>query len=248
MLALFCLRLACGMLSCLVLLSPAQVNPRFFRTHFLTALGLTVLAAVGLRDTAGLWLWLVLAAVLALSFLGSVVWLLEGAPGGRALIYLAVPALTAALVLAGQQRRGAAPGWLLADDLTSAALLGSATTAMLMGHSYLIAPAMSLTPLMRLLGALAGSTVLRMGLSGAALWSWTGAPASASLETETLLWLPVRWVIGFVGPLGLGWMAWETAKIRSTQSATGILYVVVILCFLGELTSQLLLNKTGVVL
>jgi hypothetical protein len=246
MLALFCLRLAGGMLACLLLLSPARVNPRFFRTHFLTALGLTVLAAVGLRDTAGLWLWLALAAVLGLSFLGSVVWLLEGAPGGRVLIYLTVPALAAALVLAGQGRGGAAPGWLLADDLTSAALLGSATTAMLMGHSYLIAPSMSLTPLMRLLGALALSIALRMALAGAALWSWTGGPASASLETETMLWLPVRWLIGFVGPLGLGWMAWETARIRSTQSATGILYVVVILCFLGELTSQLLMTKTGV--
>jgi hypothetical protein len=85
-----------------------------------------------------------------------------------------------------------------------------------------------------------------MALAGAALWSWPGGPASASLETETLLWLPVRWLIGFVGPLGLGWMAWETARIRSTQSATGILYVVVILCFLGELTSQLLMTKTGV--
>src|SRR5947209_11542195 len=98
MLAVFCLRLACGMLACLPLLSPSQVNPRFFRTHFLTALGLTVLAAVGARDTAGLWLWLALAAVTALSFLGSVVWLLEGAPGGRLLIYLTVPALTAAMV------------------------------------------------------------------------------------------------------------------------------------------------------
>ena len=55
----------------------------------------------------------------------------------------------------------------------------------------------------------------------------------------------VRWGLGFVGPLVLGWMAWETARIRSTQSATGILYVVVIFCFLGELTSQLLLSKTG---
>jgi hypothetical protein len=246
MLAVFCLRLACGMLACLPLLPSAQVNPRFFRTHFLTALGLTVVAAVGVHETAGLWLWLVLGVVAGLSFLGSVVWLLEGAPGGRLLIYLTTPALATAMILAGQERGGAGPGWLLADDLTSAALLGSATTAMLMGHSYLIAPAMSLTPLMRLLGALAVSIVLRMALAGAALWFWTGATASASLETETLLWLPVRWVIGFVGPLGLGWMAWETAKIRSTQSATGILYVVVILSFLGELTSQLLLNKTGV--
>jgi hypothetical protein len=248
MLALFCLRLACGLLACLLLLSPERVNPRYFRTHFLTALGLTVVAAVALRDSADLGLWLALGAVLGLTFLGSVVWLLEGAPGGRALVYLAVPALTAALVLAGQQRGGAAPGWLLADDLTSAALLGSATSAMLMGHMYLIAPGMSLTPLMTLLGALAASTLVRMAVAGLALWSWTGGPASASLETEAMLWLPVRWGVGLVGPLGLGWMAWETARIRSTQSATGILYVVVILCFLGELTSQLLLNKTGVAL
>jgi hypothetical protein len=38
-------------------------------------------------------------------------------------------------------------------------------------------------------------------------------------------------------------MAWQTAKIRSTQSATGILYVVVILTFLGELVGQVLLRN-----
>jgi hypothetical protein len=43
-------------------------------------------------------------------------------------------------------------------------------------------------------------------------------------------------------------MTWQTAKIRSTQSATGILYVVVIFCFLGELTGQLLGDNTGFVL
>ena len=50
----------------------------------------------------------------------------------------------------------------------------------------------------------------------------------------------MRWAVGFAGVLGLTWMAWRTARIRSTQSATGILYVVVIFCFLGELTGQLL--------
>jgi hypothetical protein len=38
-------------------------------------------------------------------------------------------------------------------------------------------------------------------------------------------------------------MAWKTATIRSTQSATGILYVVVILTFLGELIGQVLLGN-----
>jgi hypothetical protein len=40
-------------------------------------------------------------------------------------------------------------------------------------------------------------------------------------------------------------MAWQAAKIRSTQSATGILYVVVIFCIVGELTSQILSRNTG---
>jgi hypothetical protein len=245
MLAVFCLRLAAGLLACLPLLPAAEVNPRFFRTHFLTALGLTALAVLFLHDSAGPWLWLALAGAALLAFAGSVVWHLEGAPGGRAMILLSVPVSAAALLLGGEATRGQTTGWLVVDDLTSAALLGAATTAMLVGHSYLLAPAMSIRPLMRLLGALAACTLLRMAVAGTGLWSWTGRPGGGSLETELLLWLPVRWLLGFVGPLGLGWMAWETARIRSTQSATGILYVVVILCFLGELTSQLLLTRTG---
>jgi len=179
-----------------------------------------------------------------LAFLGSVVWHVEGAPGGRTLIVLTAPVLTAALILAGQRTRGHLDVWFLSDDLSSAALLGTATTAMLMGHSYLIAPAMSLVPLLRLLAALGFATLLRMAVALGGLWLWTAAPGTGTLETE-VLWLPARWILGFVGPLVLGWMAWETARIRSTQSATGILYVVVIFCFLGELTGLLLLSKTG---
>ena len=69
---------------------------------------------------------------------------------------------------------------------------------------------------------------------------WTAGHSIASLDNEEKLLLLVRWGVGFLGVLGLTWMAWQTARIRSTQSATGILYVVVIFCFLGELTGQLL--------
>jgi hypothetical protein len=249
MLAVFCLRLACGMIACLLLLPPAQVNPRFFRTHFLTALALTVVAALFLREQERLVLWLALGAAMLCTFLGSVVWMLEGAPLGRTSIVLSVPALAAGLVLSESTTDPvSANPWYIADDLASAAVLGAAMTAMLMGHSYLIAPAMSLAPLMRLLAALVVSVLVRTGLAAAGLWLWTGHQPGSNLETEILLWLPVRWALGFVGPLVLGWMAWETAKIRSTQSATGILYVVVILCFLAELTSQLLLERTGYIL
>ena len=107
---------------------------------------------------------------------------------------------------------------------------------------------MSLQPLFRLLSGMIAATLIRLTLAGIALWSWTASHSLVNWENETVLWLPVRWGLGFGGPLVLGWMARSAAKIRSTQSATGILYVVVIFAFLGELTSQLLLANTGYML
>src|SRR5579885_1363863 len=193
MLALFCLRLAFGLIGSLLILNPARINPRFFRVHFLTALGLTALAAVFLRETADLWLWAALAAGGFFAFLGSVSWSLDRAPGGRPLIVLTALAGAAALLLAelaGEHPAGL--GWQLAGDFASAALLGTATTAMLMGHSYLIAPAMSLTPLLRLLAAVAVAAGLRLALAGVGLWCWTEGHSLANLTDVTVLWLPVR--------------------------------------------------------
>jgi hypothetical protein len=181
---------------------------------------------------------------LLLAFVGSLIWSLEGAPGGRAVNLLTALVLIVALVLTVHaDTSSGGQGWQLAGELSSAALLGTATTAMLMGHSYLIAPSMSLTPLLRLLAALFAAIMLRAAVAGTGLWFWTADHSLAKLDDVTLL-LPLRWGLGFVAPLVLGVMAWQAAKIRSTQSATGILYVVVIFCFLGELIGQLLFHMT----
>ena len=248
MLVLFCLRLAAGMLACLLLLSPARINPRFYRTHFLVALALAAVAAAFGYETAGPGLLAALGCAVVLSLAGFFCWSLEGAPLGRSLIVATTAALAAGLVLAetgGESSAGL--GWRLAADVTSAALLGTATTAMLLGHMYLIAPGMTMTPLMRLLAALLAAIAARLALAALGLWLWssTGGHSLVTLNDETILWLPVRWGLGFVAPLVLGVMARQTAKIRSTQSATGILYVVVIFCFLGELTGELLQNTAG---
>jgi hypothetical protein len=261
MLATFCLRLACGLIGSLLLLSAKEVNPRFFRVHFLIVLGLIVVAAVGGYGRAGLELWLAISIVAVLTLVGSIIWSLEGSPGGRGIVILTLSFLVAALaieefleptswkavngVVTGYQAWRENSAWHFLGSLASAALLGTATSAMLMGHSYLIALTMSLRPLLRLLVALFLAVVLRMIVAGIALWSWSASHSLLNLEDETVLWLPVRWGLGFVGPLVLGWMAWRAARIRSTQSATGILYVVVIFCFVGELTSQLLEANTG---
>lgn len=249
MLATFCLRLAWGLIGSLLVLAPSQVPPRFFRVQYLTALGLLAVAGFFLRDIADLRLGVLMACSMVVAFAGSVVWHLDANPGQGVIAVLANLLLLGTLLVGCQAERGGKDAsWLAADDVASAAVLGAATSAMLMGHSYLIAPNMSLSPLYRLLGALGTALLARVALAGLGLYWWTGRPAAGNLEAEMLLWLGVRWIIGLVGPLVLGWMAWETARIRSTQSATGILYVVVILGFLGELTSQLLLEKTGFIL
>lgn len=245
MLATFCLRLACGLTAALLLLSPADVAPRYYRTQFLTVLGLSAAALAVLYDALDLALGLTLGAAMLLAFLGSFCWSLEGAPAGRTLIVLETLVLAVSLGLLQTALVPREPFfWPFINQLTSAALLGTAMSAMLMGHSYLVAPAMSITPLMRLLAALFVTTAIRMFVAGVGLWSWTENHALGNLGDDTVLFLPLRWGLGFIGPLILGWMARESAKIRSTQSATGILYVVVVFCFLGELTSQLL-QPTG---
>jgi hypothetical protein len=247
-LAVFCLRLAAGMIGCLLLLSPTILNPRFYRTHFLTALALGGVAMFCVRSSltdAGWPLLALLVAGLVLSFAGSLLWAFEGAPGARL-----VTALTA-LVLAGSLcllETDAPLGQPLASrllaDLTSAGVLGTAITAMLLGHSYLISPSLSIRPLRTLLAALAVAVLARLAVDGYDLACWTGGHPLGRLKGDVALWLPLRWALGFAAPLALDWMAWQTARIRSTQSATGILYVVVIFCFLGELTGQLL-SATG---
>ncbi len=185
MLALFCLRLAAGMLGCLLLLpaSPRDgtdkpgISHRFYRTHFLTALGLACIAWVLADVPTSLRLVLngLLIGSMVLAFAGSFVWSLEGAPAGRTLIVLTSLSLFAALGIdeasqahgvggrpsrtgwTAQESRpteGVSPSDLAAVEaagLASAVLLGSALTAMLMGHSYLITPSLSLVPLQRLI-------------------------------------------------------------------------------------------------
>jgi hypothetical protein len=249
MVSAFCLRLACGLVLSLLILRPSIIPPRFFRVQFLAALGLLAVAGYFLRDRASTLFWILLGASMLLAFAGSFVWHLDEAPGGHALILLTAPTLIACLVVASLVlRSNHAPVWLLADDLASALVLGSATTAMLMGHSYLISPAMSISPLMRLLALLGVAILARVALACVGLWLWTRSTHFTQLDTERGFWLAVRWLLGVLAPLGLGWMAWESARIRSTQSATGILYVVVIVCFLGELGSMQLVQLTGYLL
>lgn len=232
------------MVAMTLVLPTAIVPPRFFRVQFLTALALCVIAALFFDRTH--WQPIgTLALSIVFCLIGGIVWHTDEAPLGRSMMILATAAIGVTLYWNRPDFIDRDFFWLHVDDFASALTLGAAISAMLMGHSYLIAPAMSLSPLYRLLGVLAVALALRVGLACLGLLWWTRLPASGTLEQETTLWLAGRWILGLLFPIGLTWMAWETARIRSTQSATGILYVVTILVFLGELLSLLLAEKFG---
>ena len=55
-----------------------------------------------------------------------------------------------------------------------------------------------------------------------------------------------RVLFGLAGPALLSCLTWETAKIRSTQSATGILYVDFFTIVVGEVLAKYLLLATSV--
>lgn len=251
MLADFCLRLAAGMAGCMLLLSPAATarprpgtrpfaHPNFFRTHCLTVLALAFGALLWVWSGASGWLLVCLGAAAVCACLASVTWSLERSPGAVTLLVLLTLILSVSLGLLEQANDESGTAWLV-GAFSSAALLGAALSAMLLGHAYLIAPGMTMAPLYRLLAALAVALLVRATVDGVALGQWSSAHDGWSdMPADAMLWLPVRWLVGLVGPAVLCWMAWRTALIRSTQSATGILYVVVIFCFLGELTGRLL--------
>src|SRR5262249_22933500 len=126
---LFCLRLAAGMAASLLLLAPGSlhkgkplVSPRFYRTHFLILFALACGSLLFLRSSP----WPPLASVgaaVAASLLGYLSWSLEGAPGGRTLIFLTLASFLTGLgfleIAPSEQPLASALG-----GLTSAGLLG----------------------------------------------------------------------------------------------------------------------------
>jgi hypothetical protein len=245
----FCLRLALGLAFLLLLSSWRLVPPRFFRTHCLVMLGLLVLGALDLGRAKGehVALGVTIGAAVA-AYLASAFW-------GLGLPRLAVPltamiasAIAAVEILDSGDARSLV--WLLngTGRLASAFLMGSTLTAMLLGHHYLTSPTMSIEPLKRFVRCTGLGLVIRAALAAAGLWVWLRACSGLAEAGEAWIYLAVRWGVGVGGVLLATILAWKTVVIRSTQSATGILYIGFILVLFGELTALVLSRQAGVIL
>lgn len=152
----------------------------------------------------------------------------------------------------------------VASFFAAALALGGVMTAMWLGHWYLVTPALSEKPLqfattLVLLGVLAQvifavtagpattNAVNTTATTPAAVATATATAATPAphtqvkpasvpvvtpLSADAIGWLRV--LVSFVIPLVLGAIAWKLIRDRSFQSATGMLYLVVVCTLAGE--------------
>ena len=256
---LFLAHLGVGIVFTLVLVGkPAGV--KFFRFNAGLA-AVLLLAALALRpeavrpgtDAQGAALALLVAATAAV----LVYWATIGRVLARLRPFWAWTAVLSgggALVAQGVAAAGGGgpPAVLTAASfVTSAALLGGTSTAMILGHWYLVLPSMDVSLLQAVVRFHIGSTGLRIVVVAAAVW-WATAAAELPVAFDryvlsidgVFFWQRV--LFGLLGPVVLAWLTWETAKIRSTQSATGILYVDFFTVIVGEVLAKYLLVATSV--
>ena len=138
--------------------------------------------------------------------------------------------------------------------LTSALMLGGACTAMILGHWYLVIPSMEVSYLQAIVKGHIASMLGRMVVVGAAVWfaiaTWQADSGLPSFRHYIMsvdgIFFWQRVLFGLAGPAVLSYLTWETAKIRSTQSATGILYVDFFTVVVGEVLAKYIVLATHV--
>lgn len=115
---------------------------------------------------------------------------------------------------------------------------GGTLASMLLGHSYLTARGLSFDPLRRLTTAVLAVIALR---AVAVLPAFFGDHPMGDW-----IFLSARAAFGLFLPLVFGWMVVQCVKIRSNQSATGILYAMTALVGGGEMIAAFLQLNGGV--
>jgi len=254
---LFLLHFAVGLLATLLFV-PERAGDRFFKlcaatsATMLTAGSWLLYRRYGTAGAGGAIDGPTYRSVLALalvSLLFTIVYNRAWHLGARR---LRLPALVGAVAAGAAAILRLAPTPLVAaSDLTSALLLGAAAGAMILSHYYLVVLDLPIAALKRLTLLLVAALALRTLVVGLVFVG----PVHAGFEEARLvaagLWSAdgvfvwMRLLFGLAGPLSLVWLVWKTVEIRSTQSATGILYVQLFLVLAGELLAKYLRVAAG---
>ena len=109
-----------------------------------------------------------------------------------------------------------------------AAATGGVWAAMILGHWYLVTPKLPEAPLILFARVLTGVVALQLVLFVAWVGTGAGPDGVAGLGALTGTWALFVWlrlIVGIVFPLIVSWAAIQTARTRSMESATGLLYI-----------------------
>jgi len=116
---------------------------------------------------------------------------------------------------------------LLIELVVLSAATGGVFAAMVLGHWYLVTPKLGEAPLVLLARLLLAIVALQLALfvASLALGAGPGTSPFGALTGPWALFVWLRLVVGLVFPLILSWAAVQTARTRSMESATGLLYI-----------------------
>ena len=124
---------------------------------------------------------------------------------------------------------------------SSAALSGIITYAMVLGHWYLVTPRLSNVPLLRAFIVMGGLLAVKLVIAGYGFWF-----GIFTVDTFGQILIIMRIVWGYAVVGVMGYFGYRLVRMRSIQSATGILYAMTFAVFIGELGSHYLHRHYGI--
>lgn len=228
-------QLATGIIAFIALVPPSRIGNSFGRFHTALAMVLWSVAGWGSFTTA----FYILGGLLLLAFLFA-------SHDLPYYIFLSASFLLSLWILMQPEINRYGLSTALFIHIPPVLVLGASAVAMLLGHWYLVAPKLSIRYLQILTIGLIVSIVLRSGLFLEVLMRSREQLSQMHFYEIYGIFLLQRVGLGLLLTLVLSVLTYFCVKIRSTQSATGILYVVLVFCLIGELIAAYLFAKTGV--
>ncbi|MBY0518280.1 MAG: hypothetical protein K2P81_15325 [Bacteriovoracaceae bacterium] len=133
--------------------------------------------------------------------------------------------------------------------LSSGLLLGITHYSMLLGHYYLVVPKLTERPLLvslKIFWVLLCVKLMASGMGTYKAWPYLSEGTQLG-DGYVFNWLIIsmRWLWGYLALAILSGFSWKLCRMRSIQSATGVLYIMVFFVFIGELLSIYLYFKHG---
>jgi len=268
---LFLLQLSFGGLATLLVGDRQALGPKYAKVSgwilvALLGLGVSLCGAALFDDSAPperlALAWSTIAATVAILASTSLSgWDLPGFE--TATLVIALLASGAAVGLSAHQGAllagGGSPGLAIAGAYGSALVLGFVTWGMVLGHWYLVAPGLPISHLARLTSPLPWILIAKTLVSAAALaLGWEVLLAGEGSLGDLLARRPERVIdvvnmsaripVGLLVPVVLAFMTRVVVRMEKTQPATGILYAMCALVYLGDLMGKMIEGATGVAL